>query len=187
MGILIIQACDNDVPEDYSYLWSMEAEEEIASFGNDGTGAEFNLSSEVSLTGDRAVKVTPSGTSDQTNLDVLLHGDLLEEWIGASQMIINVYRPEQNTLNPTNFYLGMADETDGWNWLDGIDWDEHDLKAGWNEVAFTLPESMSELNPEGEYRIYIMFETFLPPVEDDVKMPLYEEFFIDGIRVNGEV
>ncbi len=181
--ITLLWGCNGQDFDTDSYLWSMADETEVNEYANDGSGAQFSLVEDNQRLGGHKVEVIPSGSSDQTALELELTGERLEKWINQKKVEVNVYRPSENTLNPTDFFVGMADETDGWDWIDGISWIQADLESGWNTISFELPEHMSELKSDGKYRIYMFFQTHLPPQEDGVFLPLHESFYIDGIRM----
>ena len=168
-----------------SYVWEMETDEELEYFGNDGSGASYQLSDDVSFDGTRSVKVIPSGTSNETKIALPIRDERLSMWKGNEQMVMNVYLPAENHLNPTRFFLGMSDVTGGdWDWKGGLFRDDNDLQDGWNEIVFTLPESMRDLEPDRDYTIFLAFSTYMVPAEDGIIMPLYENFYVDGIRMN---
>ncbi|GEM_PF-3715124 len=165
------------------YLWTMDTEEELATYDNDRTGAIFKLNSNHFKTGKASVEVVPSGSSDDTNLALPLNGKRLSSWIDSDSVGINVYLPEENYINPDHFFLGMADVTGGgWSWVDGTNWNENELHDGWNKIWYNLPDSMAGLQEDGEYMIFISFSAFMPPRKDGVKVPLYESFYIYGIK-----
>tara|TARA_R100001143_G_C3361063_1_gene135830 strand:- start:14076 stop:14663 length:588 start_codon:yes stop_codon:yes gene_type:complete len=167
-----------------SYLWTMDSQEEISDYGNDRTGAIFELNQNTVLIGNSSVEVIPSGSADDTKLSLPLRGERLDKWVGNDKMALNIYLPEENHVNPTHFFLGLADVTDGnWSWVHGTYWDEIELKDGWNSITYTLSDSMKELNKDGEYTIFIFFTAYLPPLEDNIKLPLHENFIIDGIKM----
>jgi len=184
--ILAVYLFSFDISDDkYStYLWTMDTVEEIQNYGNDRTGAIFKFNDSTYMIGDRSVEVFPSGSADDTKLSLPLNGNRLKNWIGNDKMGFNIYLPDSNFIHPTNFFLGMADITGGnWSWVNGIYWDEADLSAGWNQITYSLSDSMKNLNVNGEYTIFIFFTAYMPPREDNIKLPLYESFIIDGIKM----
>lgn len=185
-SITIIWGCNRQEYDTDAYLWSMADESEVYEYANDGSGAQFTLVEDNQRLGGHKVEVMPAGNADQTAIELELKGERLEKWINQPKVEVNLYRPSENNLNPTDFFLGMADETDGWNWVDGTHWVETELATGWNTISFELPDNMSELESDGKYRIYMIFQTHLPPKEDGVYLPLHESFYIDGIRMSSE-
>ena len=166
------------------YLFTMDSDEEVSAYDNDGTGARFDLSGEVYRVGGKSVKVTPSGSADETKLALPLEGSRVQQWLGHDGAAIHVYRPEANRLNPDHFFLGMSDVTGGdWSWVEGTFWDEDELSEGWNKIRFTLPDEMKQISADGQYTIFFFFITHMPPREDNIPLPLYEPFFIDGIHM----
>ncbi len=179
-----ITSVDKPDYQDSSYLWTMDTPEEILDYGNDRTGAVFKFNNSTYLIGNRSVEVFPSGGADDTKLSLPLKGERLQKWIGHDRMAFNIYLPEDNYVNPTNFFLGMADITGGsWSWVHGTHWDQTELGVGWNQIAYSLNDSMKNLSPDGEYTIFIFFTAYMPPREDDIKLPLHESFIIDGIKM----
>jgi hypothetical protein len=45
---------------------------------------------------------------------------VLREWMGKDALGIHVYIPENMEIVPNSFFLGMADLSDGWAWVDGV-------------------------------------------------------------------
>lgn len=159
------------------YLWAMDDEDEVKGYENDNTGARFELSDEVVRQGKRSVKVIPSGEAPETKLALDLRGERLKLWIGNDEMVLNVYLPERNAINPTMFFLGMADVTKGWEWVDGV-FSSTSVKPGWNEIRYPLSEKMKNLDESRSYKIYLAFAHVR---SDNSKEPLKESFYIDGI------
>lgn len=125
------------------YLWTMDSPEEIKEYGNDRTGAIFEFNHDKVLIGKRSVEVIPSGTANDTKLSLPLKGDRLKKWIGNDKMAFNIYLPEDNYVNPSNFFLGMANVTGGsWSWVHGTHWEQSELSSGWNTITYTLNDSM---------------------------------------------
>ncbi len=169
---------------DSSYVWYMDSAEEIRSFGNDGSGAQFVLYEENAVAGNASMRVIPSGSSGETKVALPLHGEKLNRWTGHEKVQVRIYRPENNHLNPEHFFMGMADVTGGeWSWQGGINGDASELKPGWNEITYTLTEDMRNLQEGSEYTLFLAFSAYMPPREDGVRVPLYEYFLIDGIKM----
>ncbi len=170
--------------EDNDYVWYMDTSEEISSFGNDGSGAQFALYEDNAVAGTASMQVIPSGSSGETKVALPLDGEKLSRWAGHEKVQIRIYRPENNHLNPEHFFMGMADVTGGeWSWQGGITWDESELEPGWNEITYTLSEDMRNLQEGSEYTLFLAFSAYMPPREDGVRVPLYEYFLIDGIKM----
>lgn len=182
--LLFLSACHTEPAVNGTYLWTMDTEAELSEYGHDNTGAMFRLSGDVKVLGEYSIKVIPSGSSDQTHFQLPLREERLARWIGRDRVSLTVYLPPENQLNPTDFFLGMADVTGGsWSWVDGTSWDETELTDGWNNIVWTLPDEMSNLNPDHEYTLFFMTRDNMVPREDGIRMPLYEPFYIDGIRM----
>ncbi|MBP7868718.1 MAG: hypothetical protein KA002_01500, partial [Firmicutes bacterium] len=162
---------------DRSYLFSMDTAEEAAKFDNDNTGAKIELSREVVRQGSGSLKITPNRKSPETKIAVDIAGDTLSAWIGNDALAIHVFIPEKTKVAPNSFFLGMADLSDGWAWVGGV-FATSEVKPGWNQMKYALPDEMSNLRPNGSYKIYLAWAHV-----DDAgrKLPLREKFFIDGI------
>ena len=160
-----------------NWIWVMDDEAELAGYDNDNTGAKFQLESGVVCQGSRSVAVIPDGKAVETKLALDLVGQRLEAWIGQREVTLNVYLPPANQLNPTMFFLGLADLADGWAWVGGV-FATSEVKPGWNQVKYALPDEMSNLKPSGSYKIYLAWAHV---DESGRKLPLREKFFIDGI------
>ena len=182
--LFLLSTVESDERNDSTYLWTMDTPEEIREYGNDRTGAIFEFNHDNVLIGHSSVEVIPAGTANDTKLSLPLRGERLKKWIGNDKMAFNIYLPEDNYVNPSNFFLGMANVTGGsWSWVHGTHWDESELNSGWNTITYTLNDSMKNLNEDGEYTLFIFFTAFMPPREDNIKLPLHESFFIDGIKM----
>ncbi|HHV56062.1 MAG TPA: hypothetical protein GXX55_11565 [Firmicutes bacterium] len=165
------------------YLWTMETMGEVFTYTNDNTGAKFKLSSEYVIEGKHSVAVIPSGSAIETKLAIPLEGEKLAAWVGNDTVVLNVYLPPENKLNPRMFFLGMANVTSGWSWVEGV-FSKTEVKPGWNEVRFTLAEPMQKVDAGGRYILYFAFAGF---DANNNKVPLTEPFYLDGIRVEKAV
>lgn len=163
-----------------TYLWTMDAMGEVFSYKNDNTGAKFKLDDKYVIQGQRSVAVTPGGSAVETKLALPLDGDRLAAWIGNDAVVVNVYLPAENKLNPSKFFLGMADVTTDWAWVEGT-FSNTEVKAGWNQVRFDLPEPMKKVSKDHKYMLYFAFIGY--DADGKNKVPLMETFYVDGIRV----
>lgn len=159
------------------WLWTMDDESELAGYENDNTGAVFELESRIVYQGIRSAAVIPDGKAVETKLALDLVGERLERWIGQREVVLNIYLPPENELNPTMFFLGMADLSDGWAWVGGV-FADFEPQPGWNRVTYTLPDEMSNLDPNGKYKLYFAWAHI---DENGQKPPLKERFYIDGL------
>lgn len=162
------------VDGEFAAAWTVEYERELVGYENDGTGAVFELAPDVTLDGKCAVAIIPNGSAPETKLALGLAGDALAEWIGKEKLAIDLYMPEGNELVPNGFFLGMADVTDGWEWVDGT-FTAAEVVPGWNRISYVLSEQMSKLDPDGEYILYF---SWFHENESHVKIPLKEKFYI---------
>ena len=161
------------------YIWSMDSEEEIGTFGNDNTGAKFELVKDLAAEGLYAMKVIPDGEAIEAKIAIELSGEKVPLWMGRNEVTMNVYIPKENKIKPTMYFLGMADVTSGWEWVGGV-FSDTQASPGWNKVKFEIAGNMSNLMEKNKYMIYLAFGGFN---EDNVKTPLYEPFYVDGIFV----
>ena len=159
------------------WLWTMDDESEVAGYENDNTGAVFELEPGIVCQGTRSVAVIPDGKAVETKLALDLVGERLERWIGQREIVLNTYLPPENELNPTMFFLGMADLSDGWAWVGGV-FADITPEPGWNRVIYTLPDEMSNLDPDRKYKLYFAWAHI---DEKGQKPPLKEKFYIDGL------
>jgi len=162
---------------DRTYLFGMDTEEEIAKFDNDNTGARLELTREVVRQGFGAMKVTPNGKALETKVAVDIDGVTLNEWIGKDALAVHVYIPEDMAIAPNSFFLGMADLSDGWAWVDGV-FPKVEVVPGWNDVVYKLSDGMKKVEEGGHYKLYF---SFFAVDEGGAKIPLTESFFLDGI------
>ncbi len=172
-----ILAGDSEQPTLRQYVWDMECAEEIATFDNDHTGALFAQNHQFVADQKASLEVRPSGEAAETKIALTLSGEKIEIWSKAAFIGMDLFLPQSVELLPTMFFMGMADLSDGWEWVDGlfsIDTVEH----GWNTVRYILSDSMKALNPEGTYAIYLAFAHEDP---DRGKIPLRDPMYIDGI------
>lgn len=158
------------------YIFTMDSQEEIDGFSNDSTGAALLLNSEIVKQGTGSLEVSPGGFSEETKIAIDLIGDKIDLWNQNDEISMNIYIPKENKLKPTMFFMGIADTTEGYVWLDG-GMSSTPQKTGWNAFRFVLNEKMTKLDPTRKYRIYLAFAGF----EDNSKVPLKEKFYIDAI------
>lgn len=159
---------------EFSAAWTLDYERELVGYDNDWTGAVFEIDQTVTYEDKCSVSVTPSGSSAETKLALDLAGDALQEWIGKSELVLNMYLPPENEHNPNGFFLGMADITDGWNWVDGT-FATTQAVPGWNQVTYPLTDAMKNLNPARKYKVYF---AWYHQDASNAKIPLHEKFYI---------
>jgi len=161
------------------YIWSMDTEEEISTFNNDNTGATFELDTEHFIQGTASMKILPSGSAPETKVALNIPEDMLKDWANAEEVVLNLYIPEAAKLPPSMFFMGMADLSDGWAWVDGV-FSETKTVPGWNQIVFALSDNMKKVKEGGKYTIYLAFATL---DESGNKVPLTEPFNIDGLFI----
>jgi len=159
------------------YIWSLSTVEEIETFDNDNTGATFELNKNYVSSGSGSMKVIPSGEAVETKIAAEIPTDKYEMWKESNQLIMRVFLPEEMEKLPTQFFFGMADLTDGWQWVGGVFSEIDDVTPGWNDIPFKLSGDMQKLKSEGKYKVYIAFIGY----EGGDKVPLADLFYVDGI------
>lgn len=170
-----IKVARSDELPSRSYIWDMECKEEILTFDDDHTGAIFEQNTHFVSHGTASLKVTPSGEAEETKVALDLFGEKIEAWSQAEYVAVDIFIPSDTELLPTMFFLGMADLTDDWDWVDGL-FSIDTVKHGWNTLRYYLSDTMRDLNPDGKYKIYLAFAH-----EDEEKLPLQDPFYVDGI------
>jgi len=140
--------------QDGDTTWPAWAAKDVGTIGDDNSGSIVAISEDI-LTPDNspALAVTPSGTSEETKLAFPVSGADLQDWMTNSQIELEVYLPEGNALNPNKFFLGMADVTGEFAWLDGV-FSETTAQPGWNRIVFKLSDPMRALKTEANYSIF---------------------------------
>jgi len=162
------------VSGEFSAAWTLDYERELVGYDNDWTGAVFEIDQTITYEGQCSVAIIPSGSSAETKLALDLAGDALQEWIGQSELVLNMYLPPENEHNPNGFFLGMADVTDGWNWVDGT-FATTQAVPGWNQIVYPLTGAMSNLDAARKYKVY--FAWYYQDASN-AKIPLSEAFYI---------
>ncbi|MCD6462597.1 MAG: hypothetical protein J7L52_02730 [Thermotogae bacterium] len=152
--------------------------EKTEGLSNDNTGAAFEITDEFVFSGQHSVKVIPSGKADETKLAFQITGKVLEQWVESNILEIAVFIPEDAETFPTKYFLGMADITEGWKWVDGV-FSESKSKKGWNSVTFKLSQKMKDISIVGKYMLYFAFIEF----KDGKKIPIKDVFYVDHFIV----
>jgi len=154
--------------------WALWENKEVSTLSNDNTGAQFALSHDVKTTdGLPTLQVMPSGTADETKLALTVSGADLQGWSTHSQVTLEVYVPEGNTSTPNAFFMGMADVSAQWAWIDGV-FGAANIAAGWNTVMFTPSAAMRGFDTDGRYTLYFAFFR----QDSSGKPPLTEPFYL---------
>ncbi|MFW6119503.1 MAG: glucoamylase family protein [Petrotogales bacterium] len=159
------------------YVWTLGTQEEINTFDNDNTGATFELSKKYVGSSIGSMKVIPSGEAVETKIAAEIPSEKYELWKKSNQLIMRVYLPEKIEKLPTQFFFGMADLTDGWEWVGGVFSEIDNVTPGWNDIPFKLLGDMQKVKSEGKYKVYIAFIGN----EGGDKVPLTDSFYVDGI------
>lgn len=155
--ILLILSFNSTLAQGSETYWQAWEDKDITALTNDNTGATFTLSDTLlSPAGSPALEIAPGGTSEETKLVFAVRGTDLQAWDNYQQLHLEVYLPETNTLNPNRFFLGMADATGEWSWIDGV-FGLAEGANGWVRVVFTPSAAMHNLNADGEYLLYFSF------------------------------
>ena len=162
------------VSGEFAAAWTFDYERALVGYGNDNTGTVFEIDQTITYEDKCSVAVIPSGSAAETKLALDLAGDVLQVWIGQSELVLNMYLPPENEYSPNGFFLGMADVTDGWNWVDGT-FATTQAVPGWNQITYPLTDAMKNLNPAGKYKLYF---AWYHQDSSNAKIPLSEKFYI---------
>ncbi|MBK9121606.1 MAG: hypothetical protein IPM16_00595 [Chloroflexi bacterium] len=146
---------------------------------DDGTGTTFDIGD---VNGEPALRITPGGSSDETKLAYPVRGDELGGWALHGEVVLNVYLPPENALNPNTFFLGLGDVTSGWTWVGG-QFGIADGTNGWIKVTFPLVPALREAR---EDRAYVMYVAFFHQEDNGAKPPLTEPFYLGNIVLEME-
>ncbi|MBL8160362.1 MAG: hypothetical protein JNJ61_00135 [Anaerolineae bacterium] len=160
-------------------LWQAWEGKDINTLSGDNTGSTFALSAEIQTPdGAAALQVKPSGTAQETKLAFPIDGAALQAWNSYEQIQLDVYLPETNALNANQFFLGMAEVTGGWVWVDGV-FGTAQGDTGWTQVIYTPSAGMRGVNADSEYVLYFSF------FNDGAsgKQPLSEPFYLGGMML----
>lgn len=160
-------------------LWEAWETKEVSELSNDNSGATFDPSTEfLSPAGSPTLQITPSGTSDETKVAFPVSGTDLSEWNSYEGFRFDVYLPDTNTQNPNQFFLGMADVSNGWTWVDGL-FGSAQGETGWIQVTYTPTAAMQNIDVDGSYMLYFSF--FYEDASG--KEPLTEPFYLGDIAL----
>ena len=171
MGNLSLATAQSD-----ALLWEAWAEMDINSVDDDGTGATFELGR---VRGTSVLTIKPGGSSEETKLAYPVRGDELRGWAEYGQIMLSVFLPQSNTLNPNRFFLGLADVTAGWSWVGG-QFGTADGSTGWTTVRFDLDPALRETRQDGAY---IMYLSFFHQEGSGSKTPLTEPFHVGDFHL----
>lgn len=158
-------------------IWVHETHADLTGYGNDNTGVQLELKTGISLDGKASIEVKPDGKSLESKVAFELSGESLIRWINSNgDVFVNVYIPQEMSVTPGMFFLGLADVTDKWSWVGG-DFSKSQVKPGWNSVRYPICNVMTYLEPSRKYMVYLAFAG----MDGTKKVPLSESFYIDGI------
>ncbi len=154
--------------------WDAWTKKDVASIGDDNTGSAVALSEAViTPSGAPTLEITPGGEAEETKIALPFRGEALADLAKYRTLTFDVYLPEANVLNPSRFFLGLADMTGGFSWVGGI-FSETEAQPGWNQVIFRLDAAMQQPVAGRTYMLFLSF------YNDDsgVKTPLREPFYL---------
>jgi hypothetical protein len=144
---------------------------------DDGSGARFAVSYAVlDPDGQPTLQVTPSGEALETKLALPFDGG----W-QAQQLTLTLYLPADTPVAPTRAFLGVAEVTGHWRWLDGV-FAVGELVPGWNTLRFVLPPALRVLPERGRYVLYIS----LFAEDQRGKQPLEGPIYLGEVSVMAE-
>ncbi|MBZ0274888.1 MAG: hypothetical protein K8I60_02015, partial [Anaerolineae bacterium] len=162
-------------------VWQPWDAKDVTTLGDDNTGSTFAISSDLTTSsGTAALQVMPSGTSEETKIAIPMSGADLTAWANYARVELDVYLPGDNTRNPTSFFMGMGDTTNGWEWVGGVFGVVQETNSEWYRIAYMPDDSMRHVDPAGSYIIYLSFF-------DDSKTPLTESFYLGSMYLDAPV
>ena len=186
IGLFALTACGTSAltPQQQGESpWEAWLNKDIAALSNDNTGATFALDSAVTTpAGNPSVRVTPSGDAAETKVAFTAPGSAFALWNTREAVELEVYISPENTLPPTDFFLGVADTSAGFTWLGGL-FSETEVTSGWNRVRIVLPAELRDFKEDGSYTLY-----FSSMAKDDAQanVPLTEPFNLGDVYLVGE-
>jgi hypothetical protein len=152
--------------------WEAWKTKDVRAIGDDGTGSSVALSESVTTPAGRpALRVTPGGDAPETKLAVPFSGEELAAW-RTGDVLLELYLPPDTALPPDRVFLGVAEVTGAWRWVDGV-FSSGDLQAGWNAVRFIPSPALRRLSPTGRFIVYLSFFS--------EGAPLREPFYLGSI------
>lgn len=161
-----------------SLAWAAWDAKDVATITDDNSGSTVAISEDVQTpVGTPSLQVTPSGTSEETKVAIPFTGADLADWSDYDQVVIEVYLPEGNTLNPNNFFMGMADVGGEWTWVGGIFGEATELTTGWNSIVYKPDNAMRAPVADHSYMLYL---SFFSADEAGNKTVLTEPFYLGG-------
>lgn len=180
----LLVACASATPtprEPDEILWQAWQDKDVAALENDNTGATFALDQSVQTpAGNPSVKVTPSGDAAETKVAFTAPGSSFVPWNTHKALELEVYLPD-STLPPTNFFLGVADTSNDFVWVDGL-FSETEVAPGWNRVRVDLTNKMRLLEAD---KTYTMYFSSMAKNDVDANVPLTEPFSLGDAYLVG--
>jgi hypothetical protein len=172
-----LPALAQEAAENAWEAWSAVVATDI---GDDNSGAIITPAEMSDDAVSRALwQVMPGGSAEETKIAIPFAGSDLETAMQGSQLIIEVYLPPANRLHPTDVFLGLADVTDGFDWMGGV-FTQSVIEPGWNRVVFTPDAAMRATLPE---RRYTLFLSFFHTDANGSRVPLTEPLFLGNARI----
>ena len=164
--------------------WGAWLDKDVAALSNDNTGATFALDSDVTTPASNpSVRVTPSGDAVETKVAFTAPGSAFTLWNTREAVELEVYIPPDNALPPTDFFLGVANTSEGgFTWLGGL-FSETEVTSGWNRVRIVLP---AELRDFKEGSTYTMYFSSMAKNDAQANVPLTEPFNLGDAYLVGE-
>lgn len=161
----------------------------MANFDNDNTGAKIEYSTDAVANGDGAVKVTPSGTANETKIAANLDQDKISAWNASKNLVLKLYMDQGMDPVINGVFVGIAEVTGGsWSWVDGTTVNIAGAKTGkWNTCVIDLTKqpALGDLDPARNSKVYF---SFFNTTIGEAKTPLSSEnsFYVDYIFVDGK-
>lgn len=170
--------------QDEGVVWEVWTQKEITDLGDDHTGTRFTPSQDVlTPNGSVSILMLPSGKAEENKLAFPVTGADLSLWGDHTHLVLEVYLPPSNNLNPNTFFMGMGDVSGAWKWVDGgFGQPVGALIKGWNRINFPITPTMKAISPIGRYMIYMSF--FYADGQGSKKY-LSEPFYLGNAYLSG--
>lgn len=163
-------------------VWAAWESRDATRLDDDNSGSRFAISEDVlTPAGAPSLQVMPGGEADETKVAYLLSAADLQDWATYTEVVLEVYLPAENVLNPNRFFMGMGDVTGDWSWVGGVFGGATELVAGWNRITYVPLDPMRAPAEGGRYILYLSF------FNEDAggKRPLTEPFYLGSITLTG--
>jgi hypothetical protein len=183
VGVVLSSMIFVALAQESETLWQAWETKDVSTLTDDNSGSTFELSDDILSSADTpTLQVIPSGTSEETKIAFPVGGADLLEWNAYEQIQLEVYLPQTNALNANRFFLGMADVTNTWTWVDGV-FGAAQGENGWIQVIYTPTSAMRGINPDSSYMLYFSFFN----EDESGKHPLTQPFYLGSITLSSPI